>query len=154
MAKTIPFSRNTRGAQARMAKTMLLPIPRRTADELALRAHVALDALRRGKGCIGDAQAMTQAMLLAVFLAELGYENVTAETLGDAERAIASTFDAGRESGEWRLDDTAVGLFAVIVTGYDRQLMNTPLWAISEASDRLDRFQVGEDYRVRDRKWA
>jgi hypothetical protein len=108
MAQPIPFSRNAGVARARHAKAMLLPIPRQIADDLALRVHLALDILRRGAGSKTDAQTLTQTMLLTGFLAELGFGSVSSDELEVADRAMAVVFDIGRETDEWRLDDTGV----------------------------------------------
>ena len=147
MYKTFPFARSTNAARARRAKTMLLPMPRATADELALRVHLALAAMRAGAGSARDAQTLTQTMILAGFIAEAGYGAATYEQLVVAEAAISAAFDRGRDKGAWRLDDDAASLFAVIVTTYDEQLRGAPLWAIAEASERLDRFQAGKPYQ-------
>ncbi|CAB3734242.1 hypothetical protein [Paraburkholderia rhynchosiae] len=154
MAQAIPFSRNTGAARARHAKVMLLPIARQTADDLALRAHLALDALRRGNGGMGDAQTLTQVMLLTGFLAESGFGAATGEQLSAAEREIAKVFDIGRDAGRWALDSAAFTLFAQIATNYDQQLHRAPLWAVTEASERLDRFTAGLPYQLPARKRA
>jgi hypothetical protein len=143
MAQPIPFSRNTGAARARHDKAMLLPIARKIADDLALRVHLALDALRRGAGSTSDAQTLTQVMLLTGFLAESGFGSVTGEQLGAAEGAVSAVFDIGRETGRWRLDSAGFAIFAEIATNYDRQLHSAPLWAITDASERLDRFTAG-----------
>ncbi|RKT20749.1 hypothetical protein B0G69_4082 [Paraburkholderia sp. RAU2J] len=143
MAQPIPFSRNAGATRARHAKAMLLPIARSIADDLALRVHLALDALRRGVGSKTDAQTLTQTMLLTCFLAESGFGSISDEALGAADRAVSAVLDIGRETGEWRLDDAGFALFALLATNYDRQLHSAPLWAITEASERLDRFVAG-----------
>jgi hypothetical protein len=104
MAKTIPFSGNTQAARARAAKAMLLPLPRATAEELALQVHLALDSLRRGKGSVSAAQTVTQAMLLAALIVEAGYGTLTPEALRTADAVSAACFEHGRASGEWALD--------------------------------------------------
>ncbi|CAE6765500.1 hypothetical protein R69927_07663 [Paraburkholderia domus] len=154
MAQPLPFSRNTGAARARHDKAMLLPIARKIADDLALRVHLALDALRRGAGSTSDAQTLTQVMLLTGFLAESGFGSVTGEQLGAAERAVSAVFDIGRETGEWRLDSAGFALFAEIATNYDRQLHSAPLWAITDASERLDRFTAGVPHQTPMRKRA
>ncbi|KAA0997719.1 hypothetical protein FVF58_48000 [Paraburkholderia panacisoli] len=154
MAQPIPFSRNAGVARARHTKAMLLPIARQIADDLALRVHLALDILRRGAGSKTDAQTLTQTMLLTGFLAELGFGSVSGEKLEAADRAVAAVFDIGRETGKWRLDDTGVALFAPIATSYDRQLHSAPLWAITDASARLDRFIAGVPEQTLVRKRA
>lgn len=146
MAKPIPFSRSPQAARARRSKALLLPMPRHSADELSLQIHIALDAMRRGHGNAGAAQILTQTMILTGFLAEAGYEAATFEQLRSAEKAISAAFDRGRDSGEWTLDDEAFEQFATIVTTYDRQLLRAPLSAIAAASDRLDRFRMGESF--------
>lgn len=133
---------------------MLLPLPRATADELVLQVHLALDALGRAKGHIGAAQTLTQAMLLVAFIAEAGYGHVAAETLRIADTQIAACFERGRTSGEWMLDEAGHEAFATIVTIYDQQLQRAPLGAITEASDRLDRFSAGESMQMAVRKRA
>ena len=143
MAQPIPFSRSTGASRARHAKAMLLPIARQIADDLALRVHLALDALRRGAGSKSDAQTLTQTMLLTGFLTEFGFGSMSREELGAADRAMAAVFDIGRETGEWRLDGTEFALFASIATSYDRQLHSAPLWVITDASERLDRVIAG-----------
>ncbi|MFM0504949.1 hypothetical protein [Paraburkholderia caffeinilytica] len=154
MAQPIPFSRNTGAARARHDKAMLLPIARQVADDLALRVHLALDALRRGAGSTSDAQTLTQVMLLTGFLAESGFGSTTAEQIGAAESVVSAVFDTGRETGEWRLDSAGFTLFAEIATNYDRQLHSAPLWAITDASERLDRFTAGLSYQTPMRKRA
>ncbi|CAB3807735.1 hypothetical protein LMG28614_06673 [Paraburkholderia ultramafica] len=154
MAQPIPLSRNTGVARARHAKAMLLPIARQIADELALRVHLALDALRRGAGSRTDAQTLTQIMLLTGFLVESGFGSVSGEELGAADRAVSAVFDIGRETGEWRLDEAGFALFASIATTYDRQLHSAPLWAITDASERFDRFIAGGPDQTQVRKRA
>ena len=154
MAKTIPFSGNTQAARARAAKAMLLPLPRDTADELALQVHMALDSLRRGNGTVDAAQTVTQAMLLVAFIVEAGYGKLTPEALRTADAVSAACFERGRACGEWMLDRGGYDLFAAIVTIYDQQLQKAPLWAITEASERLTRFKAGEPYQAAQRKRA
>ncbi|MFL9936675.1 hypothetical protein P0D88_48705 [Paraburkholderia sp. RL18-103-BIB-C] len=154
MPKTLPFARHPNSARARRAKTMLLPMPRATADELALRVHLALATMWAGAGSVRDAQTLTQTMILTGFIAEGGYGAATYEQLVVAEAAMSAAFDRGRDTGEWRLDEGAASQLAAIVTTYDEQLRRAPLWAVAEASERLDRFQAGEPYQRADRKLA
>ena len=154
MAKTIPFSGNTQAARARAAKASLLPLPRDVADGLSLQVHLALDTLRRGRGSADAAQTVTQAMLLAAFIVEAGYGKLTPEALRAADAVSAACFERGRACGEWMLDRAGYEIFAAIATTYDQQLQKAPLWAITEASDRLNRFKAGEPYQAAQRKRA
>jgi hypothetical protein len=154
MAQPIPFSRNAGATRARHAKAMLLPIARPIADDLALRVHLALDALRRGVGSKADAQTLTQIVLLTGFLAESGFGLISGAELGAADRAVSAVFDIGRETGEWRLDGAGFALFASLATNYDRQLHSAPLWAITAASERLNRLVAGVPDQTPVRKQA
>jgi hypothetical protein len=154
MAKTIPFTRNPQAARARRAKTLLLPMPRASADELSLQVHIALDALRRGCGNVQAAQTMTQAMILTGLLAEAGYGAATFDQMQSAESVISEAFDRGRDTGVWTLDGDGFAQFATIATTYDYQLQRAPLSAIADASDRLDRFRAGESFDQVARKRA
>jgi hypothetical protein len=69
-------------------------------------------------------------------------------------QSVSAAFDRGRDTGEWRLDEGAASQFAAIVTTYDEQLRGVPMWAVDEASERLDRFKAGETYQRADRKLA
>ncbi len=117
-----------------MTKAVLLLIARQVADDLALRVHLALDALRAAPAARAMRQTLTQVMLLTGFLAESGFGSATGEQLGAAESAVSAVFDAGRETGEWRLDSAGFALFAEIASNYDRQLNSAPLWAITDAN--------------------
>lgn len=133
---------------------MLLPLPRATADALALQVHLALDALRRGKGTICDAQTLTQIMILASFLVDAGYGTLAPDSLRRADALIAGCFERGRATGEWTLDMAGFRSFAEIVTIYDRQLQKAPLWAVTDASDKLDSFQAGLPFELAAKKRA
>jgi hypothetical protein len=133
--------------RARLNKALLLPIPRAVADELSLLMHVPLEALRLGKGWKEGAQRLTEVMLLASFLAEAGYGPFSNDVLMRSDAAIAATFDDGRQSGRWALEASAYELFAAIVTLHDWQLRSAPLSALTTASERLERFKAGEQWR-------
>jgi hypothetical protein len=68
--------------------------------------------------------------------------------LGATESAVSAVFDIGPATGEWKLDNAGFALFAEIATNYDRQLRSAPLWAITDASERLDRFTAGMSYQA------
>ena len=145
MAKTIPFPGAAQAAQARKAKARLLPMPRATADQLALEAHLALDILRRGQGRTCDAQTLLQAMILVGLLVDRGHGHLERPAYRAADAIICECFDRGRATNEWILDDGGFRAFARIVTLYDEQLCRAPLAALAEASDQLDRLKAVEN---------
>jgi hypothetical protein len=144
MARTIPFARTAQAARARRSKTLLLPMPRPEVDRVCLPVHIALDAMRRGRGNVTAAQTLYQAMILTGVLAEAGHGTTTFEQMREAETIISAAFDRGRDSDVWALDDEGFRQFAVIVTTYDYQLRRAPLAVVADASDQLDSFRAGE----------
>lgn len=148
MTRITHYSQRPRVTQARRDKTLLLPMPHAAADELSLQIHLALDAMRRGKGNVSTAQTLCQAMILVGLLADLGYGDVTVEQMRSAETVISAAFDRGRDSGIWQLDDNGFLQFAMIATTYDQQLRRAPTSAMAEASNRLDRFRQGEAFEA------
>ncbi|MDT8843759.1 hypothetical protein ParKJ_40895 [Paraburkholderia fungorum] len=148
MTRNIHYSRRPHVTHARRGKTLLLPMPRAAADELSLQIHLALDAMRRGKGNVSTAQTLCQAMILVGLLADLGYGAVTVEQMRSAETVISEAFDRGRDSGVWCLDEAGFLQFALIATVYDEQLRRAPMSAMAEASNRLDRFRQGEAFEA------
>ncbi|MEM5447032.1 hypothetical protein [Paraburkholderia guartelaensis] len=122
---------------------MLLPIPRAIANELALQVHLALAALRRG-GTGDDARALLHAHVLAQSIAEAGYGTLEPEQVRAADAALIACFESGNTGGGWQLDDAGFEAVAQLVNVYDRQLQGAPLWALTEASERLERMGAGD----------
>lgn len=154
MAKTIPFPRSAQATRPRRSKAMLLPMPRPVADELALQAHLVLATLRGDAGTCRDVQTLLQTQVLTLTIANAGYGMLTPEEARRADEALIACFDRGRQGGGWCLGDEAFDALARIVTVYDSQLHTAPLWALSEASERLDRMSAGVDDQSLERKLA
>jgi hypothetical protein len=138
----------------RRSKAMLLPMPHAEADRVCLQVHVALDAMRRGRGNVNAAQTLCQVMILTGLLAEAGYGDATFEQMRDAESILSAAFDRGRDSGVWALDEEGFRQFATIAATYDYQMERAPLAAIADASERLERFRAGESFEQATRKRA
>jgi hypothetical protein len=130
--------------RARQSKAMLLPLPRNEADSVGLPVHVALDAMRRGRGNASAAQTLCQVMILTGLLAEEGYGEATFEQMKSAENIISAAFDRGRDSDVWVLDEDGFAQFAVVVTTYESQIRRAPRALLAEVGDRLERFRAGE----------
>ncbi|SDC07852.1 hypothetical protein SAMN05421548_1043 [Paraburkholderia lycopersici] len=153
MVRTIPFPHRSPAGRARRSKSMLLPIPHAVANELALQVHLALAALRRG-GTGDDARAVLHAHVLAQSIAEAGYGALEPEQVRVADVALIDCFERGNTGGGWQLDEAGFEALAGLVTVYDRQLQSAPLWALTEASERLERMGAGETSQQALRKSA
>lgn len=151
MAKTIPFPQH-KTTRARRNKAELLPMPRASADELALQVHLALASLRAG-GAQHDARALLHAHVLAQSIAGAGYGALTPEQVRCADEAILACFARGGAEDVWFLDDAQFEAVKSVVAVYDQQLQSAPFWVLAEASERLERMGVG-DTRQQVRKRA
>jgi hypothetical protein len=154
MSRTLPFKRSSHSMRVQLTKAQLLPIPRAVANELALQAHLALEALRAGATDIAPAQQVTEVMLLAKFLADAGHGEFSNDALANADRVVAEVFDAGRETGTWTLPPDECDGFAAIVSLYDHQLQRATLGTLTVASERLERFKAGEPYQQAQKRRA
>lgn len=147
MSTTIPFRRSAPAMQKRQTKAQLLPMPRAVADELALLAHLSLEALRAGSSDIAPARQMAEVVLVARFMAEAGHGYFPDDAFFDADAIMTSVFDAGQRSGCWSISGEEVERLAPIVSLYDHQLRRATLGALTVASARLEQFKAGESYR-------
>lgn len=148
MSRTSPFKRSPQAARARLVKAQLLPIPRAVADDLALRAHLSLEAIRGACDHIGPAHHTTEVVLLAKFLSEAGHGDFSPELLLAANHSMTEVFDGGRKTGTWSVSSyDAFALLSAIVGMYDRQLQKASLGALTTATERLERFKAGEAYQ-------
>lgn len=151
MAKTIPFPQH-KTTRARRNKAELLPMPRASADELALQVHLALASLRAG-GAQHDARALLHAHVLAQSIAGAGYGALTPEQVRSADEAILACFARGGAEDVWCLDDAQFEAVKSVVAVYDQQLQSAPFWVLAEASERLERMGAS-DTRQQVRKRA
>lgn len=139
--------RSARAGRARLEKKRLLPIPRAVAAELALHAHLSLEAIGADVDEIPPAQAVSEVVLLARYLSDARRGVLPDETCSP-QTARWRGCDCGRDTGRWDVSSQAIfALLAAIVWLYDRQLQTAPLAALTTTSDRLDRYKAGEAYQ-------
>jgi hypothetical protein len=154
MSRPIPFRHSSPTTRTHLSKAQLLPIPREVASELALQAHLSLEALRAGATDIRPAQHVTEAMFLAKFLADAGHGEFSDEELASADLTMAAVFDAAHASGLWMLPASEFEKLAAIVSLYDCQLKRATLAALTMAGERLEQFKAGGPFRQSKRRQA
>jgi hypothetical protein len=124
-------------------KLLLLPINRASADDISLRYHVSLEALRVGRGYAGAAQALAEATVVTFFLVNAGYGEMPRETFSMSEDILARCFEIGRTSDEWHFDDRSYQHFSALLSLHDSQLRKAPLSTLLRANDQLNAFLKG-----------
>jgi hypothetical protein len=88
-----------------MTRQMLLPTAVTTARTVSLRNHMALVALRQGRGNIDLAGELLKTVYLTYFLCDAESVKATLEKFVAAERSLKSSILDSVISGEWRLSD-------------------------------------------------
>ncbi len=125
---------------ARHKKALFLPMDRGSIDQIALRFRMALEALRHGSGDVSAVRCLVQVTILADFLGEAGYGAMDHDILRRAEDGLARTLQRGKETADWTIGEPLVEDLTQVVNEHDRQLRETRLFAIVEATNRLERW--------------
>ncbi|MBN3827205.1 hypothetical protein G3O00_26765 [Burkholderia sp. Ac-20384] len=138
--------RHQPSAHAKLARTLLLPMPRQKAEELALQYHSAFQALRMGRGSAHGLAVLLQLVVLAGFVDEARKHELRVEVLVATERGINAALEQGKTCGEWVLDPQTDELVAALIGWHDDQLRAAPLAVFAEALERLERMRDGRSY--------
>ncbi|MCA7955729.1 hypothetical protein LGM43_36435 [Burkholderia seminalis] len=147
MAKpSLSFARVQQAADSRKAKSWLLPMSRQDADRVALRYHIALAAVRTGRGTRMHLQLLLQMSVLASLIGHAYGAALCPDAIRKVEQSLLEGFSRGEQTDTWTLDEEAIELCAAIATHHDHQLGTVPLAAIDDAARRLDRFLSHQSY--------
>ncbi|MDN7894205.1 hypothetical protein QZM93_36990 [Burkholderia cepacia] len=138
--------RHQPSAHSKLARSLLLPMPRQKAEELALQYHAAFQALRMGRGSAHGLAVLLQLVVLAGFVDEARKHELRIEVLVATERGINSALAQGKTCGEWALDPQTDELVAALIGWHDDQLRTAPLAVFAEALERLERMRDGRSY--------
>lgn len=147
------FARAKQAAASRKAKARLLPLVRQDADQVSMRYHAALAALRNQQGTRIHLQRLLQMLVMTTFIGEAYASPVRSDVLVAAKEHIGAAVTRAKDTGLWTLDDEAIELCAAIVTHHDYQLRTAPLAAIADATQRLDRFLNSQSCDVAHPVW-
>ena len=137
---TLKKTRSKRLSTAsRQKKALFLPLDVVSANELSLQFRLALESIRRGRGDKITMNRIASVVLLTRFLTEAGHGQLDNGVLADVEKQVSAALNRGRETGEWNCSDELAELLTIVVNEHDRQLRQTKLRDVVEASERLDR---------------
>lgn len=126
-------------AKSRHLKALFLPMDQSSVNQISLQFRLALETIRHGVGNRASAHCMAQVTLLTGFLTQAGHGLLETQFLDSVERQVSDLLNHGRDSGEWFFPPHLVEALTVVVNEHDRQLRETRLQAIVEASRRLDK---------------
>ncbi|WMY10959.1 hypothetical protein [Paraburkholderia phenoliruptrix] len=118
---------------------LLLPMPRTEVDELVLMYRAALEAAKLGYNDAPLTRRLYTAVLLTRFLTDAGHGLLEQQVLDDAEKQLTAVYDQGNATGTWHYPKETITLLTAVLNEHDRQLRDTPLQVLLDASARLDR---------------
>jgi hypothetical protein len=118
---------------------MLLPMSAALVQKVSLQNHMALVALRQGRGNSDLAGELLKTVFVAFYLAEPDHLATHAKYFAQAETAIKALIKDAVLEGGWRLEeDQCRGIEAILVL-HDAQLASLPVHRIEGTKQRLMR---------------
>jgi len=116
-----------------MSRAMLLPTPTATAQKVSLHNHMALAALRQGRGNIDLAGELLKTVFLTYRLANKESLAADGGSFVLAESIIKAMIIRASNTHEWRLDDEHCEAIEQILRAHDADLATLPVHRIDEA---------------------
>ncbi len=132
-------SHTPKGIQGRRQKALFLPMPREDAERLMLRTRMTLERVRNGEADRVLLNSLAQVVLFANFVTVAGYGTLERSFVDGVEHQLGLVLLTADQTGEWHIPPQLVEALTQIVNEYDRQLRETRLEVIANATEQLDR---------------
>jgi hypothetical protein len=139
MPASAKHKKKSAAIQSRHRKVFYLPLERPLANQVILQFRMAIEVVRSGHADKAAARKLLQVTLLTGFINEAGFGMIEQSIIDRTERALSEAFTRNRETGEWLFGPELIDDLTAIVNEHDRQLRETRLQVVAEASERLDR---------------
>ncbi|MBB5501247.1 hypothetical protein [Paraburkholderia sp. MM5384-R2] len=121
------------------SKARLLPMPRKEASDLVLRARIALERLRNGEADRPLINLVSQVTLIVRFVVQAGHGKLDIEVLEAVKRGLEDALAEADNTGIWNVSETLIDGLIDVINEYDRQICVTRMEILVRASDHLDR---------------
>jgi hypothetical protein len=108
------------------ADPFLSPLPAHVGNQFSLRYHIALEAMRMGKGSAAISQALLEMVMTAGLLADRGHGLLDYEQTRNAQGAIAKATTDGLKTKQWCLPQDGFDALCALATEHDIQLRHAP----------------------------
>ncbi|MGF6300080.1 MULTISPECIES: hypothetical protein [Paraburkholderia] len=134
------------------SKALLLPMPRKEASDLVLRARIALERLRNGEADRSLINLVSQVTLIARFITQAGHGKLDIEVLEAVKGGLEDVLIEADNTGTWDIPETLIDGLTAVINEYDRQISVTRMEIVVRASDYLDRLahRAARDTRAAD----
>ena len=130
--------------RAPLTRDQLLPITAATARAISLRHHMALVAMRNGRGNADQASELIKSLYLTYFICAKDRLDPSITTYLQAEAVVQACIHDSVPADAWRIAEDQCEAIEAVLCVHDAQLASTPHHRIEEAKSRLDAMlQVG-----------
>ncbi|SOE63376.1 hypothetical protein SAMN05414139_02299 [Burkholderia sp. D7] len=116
---------------------MLLPMSGTLVRKVSLQNHLALVALRQGRGNVDLAAELLKTVFVTFYLSDPACLAIHLQNFTHAEAALLALMKDAASSGNWRLDETGRETIEVILALHDQQLTAMPAHRIEREKQRL-----------------
>jgi hypothetical protein len=121
-----------------LTRTQLLPIAPATARKFSLENHLALVAMRNGRGNADFASILIKALYLTFLVCDGDRLDPPIEAYLEAESILRASIDDSVATEGWQIADDQCEPIELVLCAHDEQLASTPLHRIEVAKRRLD----------------
>jgi hypothetical protein len=124
--------------RAPLTRTQLLPIAPTTARKFSLENHLALVAMRSGRGNADFASILIKTLYLTFLVCDRGRLDPPMEAYLEAESILRASIDDSVTTEGWQIADEQCEPIELVLCAHDEQLASTPLHRFEVAKRRLD----------------
>jgi hypothetical protein len=119
---------------------MLLPLPAAKVRSFSLENHLALAAMRSGKGSVDQMSCLLKTVYLAYFLRDAVQLDSDIDSFRLCENALEVSAANAQVGRGWTLPDSTHEVLATVLALHDQQLLLVSAHQFSAAWRRLQRF--------------
>lgn len=121
------------------SRALLLPMPRKEASDLVLRARIALERLRNGEVDRSLINLVLQITIIVSFITRAGHGKLDINVLDTVRRGLEDIVVEADNTGTWNFPETLIDDLTSVINEYDRQICVTRMEIVVRASDHLER---------------
>ncbi len=134
-----PSKSSNLGKLSRHRKALFLPMDLRSVAQLMLPTRLALEVFRSGYAEPQSAFGLMQCTVLTRLITQAGFGLLEEEWLEGTEADLLRVITRQQETGGWEFEAELIDRLVQVVNEHDRQLRETRLQVVVEASEAFDR---------------
>lgn len=119
------------------ASTRLLPLPTEITCGLLIEYHMALAALRQGRGDACHFSTMAGVIVITCYLVDAGYGEACTDAMTEVQEALVRCSRIAEVTGVCGVDEATFDLLADILTLHELQMRSAPVLVVEKANGRM-----------------